>query len=197
MNYQVTLVKDRRQTGLLRFGEILKTELQPAFPEMGLNLYGAFFGLFGLATNEVYLVTNSDSDHPSLADLLGDNDLDVVDRIDLTPTARPEDHTLRTQPGVYVFRWFDVLNKDVDEIVSLSKEAWVTFEGGFDTEVQGLFALKDRDAERGKMLLITWYRDLAVWQDSRQPPKEAADNFRRRHELTIEAKPICTRLFPL
>ena len=39
-----------------------------------------------------------------------------------------------------MFRWFSIDNKDVDEIARLSETAWQTFESGFDTEVQGLFA---------------------------------------------------------
>jgi hypothetical protein len=110
------------------------------------------------------------------------------------PTVRPTDHTPLSKPGIYVFRWFDVLNKDVDEIASLSEQAWVSFEGDFDSQIQGLFALQNRQGDKGKMLLLTWYKNLTVWQDSRAPSKEAMNLFIKRHELTIEALPIATRL---
>lgn len=194
--YRVTLIKDTRHPGLQHAGDLLEETVIPWLDEQGITLYGTFIGLFGLATNELYLVTNCTGEHPSPDSLLSENGLDIVSGIELVPTVRPEDHSPREKPGVYVFRWFDVHNRDVDEIARLSGEAWVTFEGGFDTEVQGLFAERTRDAERGKMLLVTWYKDLAVWQESRRPPPEAVENFRRRHELTIEAKPIATRLYP-
>jgi len=102
---------------------------------------------------------------------------------------------MRSRGGIYVLRWFDVRNRDVDEIVRLSDEAWTPFEEGFDSEIRGLFAECDRSNDQGKMLLLTWYQNLSVWEASRQPSKEAKDRFRRRHDLTIETIAIATRLF--
>ena len=123
---------------------------------------------------------------------------------DSNPTVRPLEHVARTVPGIYVFRWFDVNQSDVEEIAALSKEAWNTFEAGFDTQVQGLFAEagmqqglnEEQLGERETMLLVTWYRDLAVWQDSREPHPKARELFLKRHNLMKEAKPIATRLMP-
>jgi hypothetical protein len=86
-------------------------------------------------------------------------------------------------------------NRDVDKKVQLSDEAWVSFEGDFDSEVQGLFAESDRSHEQGKMLLLTWYRDLSVWETSRKPSPEARERFLKRHSLTIETTAIASRLF--
>ena len=122
-------------------------------------------------------------------------DFSLQERYQLNPTVRPVEHTMLTKSGIYVFRWFDVKNRDVDEIVKLSDEAWVSFEEGFDSEVQGLFAERDRSHEQVKMLLLTWYRDLSVWEASRRPAKEARERFLKRHDLTIEAIPIASRLF--
>jgi len=44
------------------------------------------------------------------------------------------------------------------------------------------------------MLLITWYKNLSAWEESRHPPKDARENFLRRHQLTLNAKPIATML---
>ena len=118
----------------------------------------------------------------------------MVEQTVLEPTVRPLVHERRSKPGIYVFRWFSIRNKDVEEIARLSNEAWETFEAGFDTEVQGLFAEVGRAKELGTMLLITWYKDLSVWQDSRAPADAARELFMKRHELTIEATPIATRL---
>ena len=85
--------------------------------------------------------------------------------------------------------------KDVDEIARLSDTAWNTFEGDFDTKVQGLFVQADRGPDQGEMLLLTWYRNLTVWEESRLPSPEARANFMQRQKLVLEAKPIATRLF--
>jgi len=194
-NYCVTLVKDRGSSNNIEAARGLNTSTRSALSADGIGHFGVFAPLFGLASNELYLVTHADKTH-SPAKYLQSTNLDILESIDLVPTVRPVDHSPRTVPGIYVFRWFEVYKRDVDEIVRLSREAWVTFEGGFDTEVQGLFAEPDRSGERGKMLLITWYRDLSVWQASRRPAAEARENFRRRAQLTIEAKPIATGLVP-
>ena len=158
------------------------------------SMYGTFFGLFGLASNELYVLMMADAPENSLGTLAQSQGFDVLEAHSLEPTVRPNEHAERTKKGIYVFRWFDVLNKDVDEIARLSEQAWVTFEGGFDTEVQGLFAQTQRGGQEGKMLLLTWYRNLTVWEESRQPPQEARDRFAERHRLTRQARPIATRL---
>ena len=101
-----------------------------------------------------------------------------------------------TRPGLYVFRFFDVNNADVDEIAQLSREAWTTFEStaSYRAEPQGLFCLTRSTAAAGLMLLCTWYDGLESWQVSREPPPEAAENFRRRHALTYGTIAYATRL---
>lgn len=116
----------------------------------------------------------------------------LVESKTFLPTIRPEVHAECTDPGIYVFRWFEVGAKDVDEIVQLSGDAWPDFEGTFDTRVQGLFVEESPSPE--KMLLITWYQDLSVWEASRYPPASSRDNFLRRHQLTRQARPIATML---
>lgn len=188
-HYTVSLFKDGTHHNNLGAIGRIQREVVPAADADGIGLFGIFAPLFGLASNELYVVTWADHEHE--IDAPG---LTLVDRKHLVPTARPGEPGPRTEPGIYVFRWFTVPNRNVDEIVRLSTEAWVSFEGGFDTEVQGLFAEANREADTGTMLLITWYRNLAVWEASRQPSPEARQNFMRRAELTVEARPIATRL---
>jgi hypothetical protein len=94
---------------------------------------------------------------------------------------------------LFVFRWFSIDNQDVNEIAELSETAWQTFESGFDTEVQGLFAEVNRDSKEGTMLLLTWYKGFDVWLDSRTPDAAARENFLKRHALMREAIPIATQ----
>ena len=195
--YQVNLLKDSNSPGAVELIEFLKDEFIPGL-EAGITTFGIFHGLFGLASNEVYLVLSSEDPGINIDDRLSNSPYQLIETIPLIPTVRPTEHSPRTQQGIYVFRWFEVMNTNVAEIAELSEKAWVTFEGGFDTQVQALFAepgFTEADSNsRGKMLLITWYRDLSIWQDSRQPPVEARENFLRRHQLTLEARPIATRL---
>lgn len=194
ITYQLIKLKDKNSNGIQEALQKLHTSILPAAEKNGSRLWGIFFGLFGLATNELYLVTMSETGNDSLTNLIEDENLQLLQTFEFVPTVRPVQHEARSARGIYVFRWFDVNNSDVAEIARLSDEAWATFEEGFDTEVQGLFAEKEPSTDVGKMLLVTWYRDLTVWEESRKAPPEARDRFTRRHQLTIEAIPIATRL---
>ena len=96
------------------------------------SMFGTFFGLFGLASNELFVVMMADDPKESLSHLAQAQAFNVLESFCLEPTVRPKQHAARHKQGIYVFRFFDVQNKDVDEIARLSEEAWVTFEGGFD-----------------------------------------------------------------
>jgi len=148
--YQVNLLKDPNHPGPNQLLEYLRGTLIPDLEKRGLVVYGVFQGLFGLASNELYLVVSSVT-VISQQDL--DSEFQIIESIDLIPTIRPTDHTRRTREGIYVFRWFDVMNKDVEEIAELSAKAWITFEEGFDTEVQCLFAEQNQESKQGKILL--------------------------------------------
>lgn len=199
--YELLRIKDPSSNGILTMFKTINTRILPKAGASGYSLYGIFFGLFGLASNELYLMAIREEDGSfqngitPLTRLIPEHDFILRESYQLSPTVRPVDHTPRTRGGIYVFRWFDVFNHDVEEIVKLSDEAWITFEGGFDSEVQGLFAERDRTREKGKMLLLTWYRDLSVWEVSRRPPEEARERFQKRHKITIETLPIATRLY--
>ena len=192
--YHLLQLKDGNSNNVQDAISTIHDVLAPMAADDDQESYGIFTGVFGLATNELYWIITGSDNTSSLAQTARESGLQVKLALDLVPTVRPTDHSPRSKTGLYVFRWFDVLNKDVDEIANLSEQAWVSFEGDFDTQVQGLFALQDRQDEQGKMLLLTWYKNLTVWQDSRAPSDEAIKLFIKRHELTIEALPIATRL---
>ncbi len=163
--------------------------LRPAKP------WGAFHGLFGVASNELIVVSYGEVQGvgDSIAAIDG---VASVDTLLLEPTVRPTEHEARRRAGLYVFRFFDVAHKDVDEIAALSFEAWKDFEttDAYQAIPQGLFRQHDTSAERGRMLLCTWYDGLNSWQASRTPPGAASANFRRRHTLTDGTVAYATRL---
>lgn len=159
------------------------------------GIWGAFFGLFGFASNEMILVTSGDvaeidSRLTSIAEVANSETLY------LQPTVRPVDYEPRTREGLYVFRFFKVRHKDVDQIAQLSKQAWEYFETSeeYDALPQALFCQQDRSQATGHMLLCTWYDGLNSWQTSRAPAPEATENFRARGQLTLSTKAYATRL---
>ena len=198
MHYQIMHLKDTSAPDTRHLLNFAQHELASSLSssEQKIALFGVFTGLFGLATNELYAVLNSATAMTDPGDIVDTHQFVLMNTENMQPTVRPVHHETRSKAGIYVFRWFSVNNQDVDEIAALSKAAWVSFEEDEHIEVQGLFAQTDRNAPRGKMLLITQYDELADWQRSRTPATEAQDNFRRRHALTLEATPIATRLIP-
>ena len=163
--------------------------LQPA------SLWGAFHGLFGLASNELVVVSvgATENVHTNLLTL---DSVAHCESLQLEATVRPVTEQPVSREGLYVFRFFDVAHKDVEEIADLSRVAWQSFEhvDAYSAEPQGLFCQTDRSQERGRMLLVTWYDSLNSWQTSRNPAPEARENFQRRHRLTNGTVAYATRL---
>lgn len=159
------------------------------------DFWGVFHGLFGIASNELIVVSYGDVDqvHDNIAAL---DEVVAANTLLLEPTVRPTEYAPRTREGLYVFRFFEVEHKDVDEIAALSFEAWKTFENvdDYQAEPQGLFRQQDTSAPTGRMLLCTWYDGLDSWQASRTPPATAGSNFRQRHTLTNGTVAYATRL---
>jgi hypothetical protein len=188
LQYQVFHIKDLSRPGSANLVKLANDDVTKQVQDAGHEVFGIFASLFGLASNEIYLVTFGEKS-PSLSFPDG---VELVSTHLFNPTIRPRNHQPRTRAGVYVFRWFSVSPDSVDEIVHLSNDAWPTFEGSFETEIQGLFI--EATGQPSEMLLITWYKDLSVWEASRYPPPDARENFLRRHQLTLSATPIATVL---
>ena len=161
----------------------------------GARIWGAFYGLFGLASNELVLVTMGDVSEMT-SRLVNVPGVERTDTLYLEPTVRPDSYEPREKEGLYVFRFFNVENKNVNEIASLSKTAWETFENTteYQAQPQALFCEQDRSKRFGRMLLCTWYDGLNSWQISRNPAPEARDNFQARAKLTQRTRAYATRL---
>jgi hypothetical protein len=173
----------------------LDKRLDEALAPAGGAIWGAFSGLFGVASNELFLLTHGRGSDPRPNAALAD--VGIVEQHLLTPTARPAvPPPALTRPGVYVFRYFDVATADVDEVVALSREAWVTFEDPtvYASEPLGLFAPADRSTPDARMVLLTWYDGFGSWERSRTPAPAASANFARRHQLTRSTVAFATAL---
>ncbi len=163
--------------------------------------WGAFHALFGLGSNERAVVLSGEPEpllaaRRRMAELPG---VEITSFQLFSPTARPTETTPLTESGLYVLRFFDVANHDVDEVARLSSEAWVSFvdTSKYQAEPQALFRQVDHKGDRGKMLLVTWYDGFESWQASRASAPEARERFLRRRELTANAVAYATRLVEL
>lgn len=175
----------------------LREQTAAAVERAGGQVWGIFTGLLGMDSRELLFVTHwrSAGEASSVTTALP-NGARIADERVMVPTIRPLMFERRTRSGVYVFRWFEVHNRDVDEIAALSKDAWESFEDSdaYDAEPQALLRDADTSAADGMMLLITWYEDLRSWEISRNPAPEARANFAARAKLTVGAFPVATRL---
>lgn len=171
----------------------LKAHVAPAVRAAGGEVLGLFFPQIGLASNEAVLLVRG-------AGQAGDVEIESVQvrsRDRLTATLRPVDGDLPKPGGIYVHRWFTVAPANVETFVSLSGQAWPSFEGGFDSNIFGLFRATTA-AQNGdvRMLLLTRYADHGVWEASRQPSAAARDAFGARHELTTSTIARSSLLLP-
>jgi hypothetical protein len=106
----------------------------------------------------------------------------------LAPTIRPGADAKLKPGGIYVHRWFTVDHESLAEFIDLSGKAWPSFESEFDTTIFGLFTAERSEHDvlqkQTRLLLLTWYKDHAVWEASRRPTREPEGLFAKRHALT-------------
>jgi hypothetical protein len=193
-----TRLKGRDERNFRPLFEHVRATAAPVLARAGVERWGAWSGLFGIASNEIVLMTTAAAgvDHAGLLNAqLAGTPRAIVEQFVLRATVRPLDRKPLERPGLYVFRFFDVRHADVDEIARLSFEAWTTFEASdaYRAEPQGLFCEAEQRSATGVMLLCTWYDGLESWQASRTPAPAAAENFRRRHALTAGTIAYATR----
>ena len=156
------------------------------------QIWGTFFGLFGMPNNERIIVSQG-----TIRDVVPDDA--VVSHFKMQATARPETFSHLDRPGVYVNRTFNVLAEHVDEFVQLSTVACQTFESDdeFAAHPFGLFRPELEISGLVPMQLFTWYDNLSSWERSRNPDETASENFARRRLLTVTSTAIATRLVSL
>jgi hypothetical protein len=179
--YEVTLGRDANGQ------KALQGHLRQA---LGDHLVAVFSPSLGYATDQALVLTD---DAATAGAVTGAPGVASARPEVLSPTTRPAAGARPKPGGIYVHRWLTIDAGAVDEFVALSNEAWVGFEGGFDSEVFGLFAAEpsaqDHKAGERRMLLMTHYRDFATWEASRKPDPKTAKAFARRRELTRVALP--------
>ena len=98
------------------------------------------------------------------------------------------DEPLPTGQGFYIHRFNRYRTEDVEEALSLSEQAWVTWEPTFGTEVVGVWRdLEEKDGLT-RLLRIAWYSDLANWVETRDFARdpESFALFARRKALEVD-----------
>lgn len=109
----------------------------------------------------------------------------------LHATVRPMHIAPLAPGGLFAHRWFEFSSADWDEFLDLSQGAWPAFEAAYESTIEGFFRSDDVDEPDGRVLLITRYPSLAVWEESRGAMRsssgdvaESGRRFLRRRELT-------------
>jgi hypothetical protein len=178
-----------------RFSERLRGEGARVAREHRGSLFGVWRGQIGLEANEgIALTAWPDEEalasgaaalHGVFADTLESH----AER--LVATLRPEDPTPPPRTGVYAFRFFSILDRDWSEFADLSERAWPGFEAGYEAQICGFFRSLDVRPPDARVLLLTRYASLAVWEASRADV--GRPEFQRRHKLT-RATIVCTAI---
>ena len=109
----------------------------------------------------------------------------------ITLTAWPDEPTPPPRTGVYAFRFFSIVDEHFTEFADLSARAWPGFESSYDAKIYGFFRSLDVRPPDARVLLLTRYASLAVWEASRADTGRS--EFQRRHKLT-RATIVCTAL---
>lgn len=172
--------------------------------EAGGSLFGLFLAQIGFPANQGMVLTawpDVDAlDRGAEGVIAGAPGVRTVSSERVEATVRPTEASPRSKAGVYAFRRFEIAESDWPEFLQLSQEAWPEFEKSFGVEVQAFFRSRDVASPDARVLLITRYPGLAVWERSRAPSgsgpgqREAFARFRRRSQLTRSTVVVTTTL---
>jgi hypothetical protein len=174
-----------------------------AMQAAGGQLWGLFTPLIGMRSDTGILISvwpdrtgaqaRADAALGGISEILG------CDGEEIVPTVRPKAATPPSAAGVYSFRWFELRDADVPELIQLSSSAWETFERTFASDILGFWRSTATPSPAARVLLLTRYPDHATWDRSRidvpvpGDPSSAA-LFLRRRELIESTIVTTTRL---
>ena len=184
-----------------RAGPALHERGAGAVAAAGGTLFGVFVGQIGLGANEGVVLT-AWPDRESLergSRLVVDGVDDVLESSaeQFVATVRPVEPKPPTERGVWAHRFFEIRDEDWPEFLALSEGAWPRFEETNGVRVRGFWRSLHVEPPLARVLLLTWYPSLAVWERSRghrpdtKTEPEVWQRFIRRSELT-ESTIVCT-----
>jgi hypothetical protein len=179
----------RGRAAWTQFADRVRSAGATALRTADCELLGLFAPQLGFASNEAVVLTRvRDASAVLPRDALAAPDAASFCNERLAPTVRPRDDQVLRAGGIYVHRWFTVDGERVSDFIDLSNRAWSGFEGSYETEIFGLFRAEANETDRARgsarLLLLTWYRNHAVWEASREQARDTKSLFAQRHELT-------------
>jgi hypothetical protein len=170
------------------FAGAVRENVAGALARAQIELLALFSPQLGFASNEAVMLVRGVADHALPEPLLAPAGAVLASHDHLQATVRPKDEDRLKEGGIYVHRWFTIDGDRVGDFVDLSNRAWTGFEGAYDTEVFGLFrarpSAQDQANSAARLLLLTWYKNHAVWEASREQAQDAKSLFAQRHQLT-------------
>lgn len=104
---------------------------------------------------------------------------------------RAEEGPIETGSGFYIHRFNRSLSENVNQVLSLSEQAWVTWEPFWGAETVGVWRdLDEVDSANGitRLMRIAWYRDMEHWLETREflLEPESAQLFFERFALQLD-----------
>lgn len=173
----------------------------------GGSLFGFWRGQIGLGADEGVIISSwpgaGEPTEHGAAVIEGMTPLVESSHERLVATVRPTTTEPPPEQGIYAHRWFDIQESSWPEFLELSEAAWPEFESSFDTRIIGFWRSLDVESPRARVLLLTRYASLAVWEESRPTPSSArgaggfSERFIRRHQLTDSTIVVTTQPIPL
>ena len=158
--------------------------------DAGGTLYGCWQSLVGLGlSRDEGIALTSWTDEPTARSPAGADGIEITERCVLQATVRPTTDAAPTMSGIYVFRWFHLAAADWPGFRDISQQAWPNMEQVFEAAIQGFWLSLDTPKPQARVLLLTQYADLSVWEASRwwKNPTPAANDsmskFRQRNEV--------------
>ncbi len=144
-------------------------------------------GLFGLATNQIWVFTAWKSAveiNKYMGSIQSLSDYSIVDQQALKATVRPNGAEIISRKGIYVIRHIRMLASDIDEYTTLCLETWPRFEASTESCCYGVFRPSENQLVE-TILMLTWYRTFDDWEKSRQLATEDVNKWARRSEMEL------------
>lgn len=185
----LTFTLPRGRPAWVEFSAHVRNQGAKALANAGSELLGLFAPQLGFASNgAVVLVRRRNASATLPREAFAAPSAVSFSHDRLVPTVRPRDDDALKSGGIYVHRWFTIDGDRVADFIDLSNRAWGGFEGSYETEIFGLFHVEpdasDRAAGAARLLLLTWYKDHAVWEASREQAHDTKSLFAQRHQMT-------------
>lgn len=168
--------------------QALQADAAPRLATAGGVLFGIWRSQIGAPRDELNVITawpgGAGADHAARLLTEDVGSIRKASASAMTPTLRPERIEPPRRQGNFAFRWFETPARHWDEFLALCAGAWPGFEASYDSQVIGLWRLREPDGGAAdapvRSLLLTRRPDLAMWERSKIPQGAAEEEVRRK-----------------